>query len=204
MQVVEYYLSLNSPWTYLGHGAFVNVVEDHNLDVAIFPVDYSVIFPETGGLPVGERAIVRQRYRIAELRRWREFHNLPLVVRPAHWPADETLAACAVMNCRDQPAVCLQLIGNIQTAMWAKDLDITDEGVLIACADEAGLEGRQFLEQTRSEISRLAQIRQSESRTAITNDVFGAPTYRYKNEIFWGQDRINFLRAAIESDQLES
>jgi 2-hydroxychromene-2-carboxylate isomerase len=82
---VDYYLSLNSPWSYLGHERFMAMTAKSGATVRIRPVDFSLIFPKTGGLPVPQRSSQRQAYRLQELLRWRSFLNIPLNMQPAHW-----------------------------------------------------------------------------------------------------------------------
>ena len=57
---VDYYLSPSSPWTYLGHDRFADIARRHGVEIAVKPVDYGVIFPQSGGLPLGKRAPQRQ------------------------------------------------------------------------------------------------------------------------------------------------
>ena len=97
---VDYYLSLNSPWTYLGHDRFMAIAASAGARVRLWPVDFSVIFPQTGGLPVPERSPQRQTYRLQELARWRDFLGVPLELHPAHWPADDRVATLDLVRMR--------------------------------------------------------------------------------------------------------
>src|SRR5271169_5652208 len=69
---VDYYFSLSSPWAYIGHKAFRDVVATYDLKVNHKPVILVDLFSETGGLPLIKRHPVRQRYRMVELQRWRD------------------------------------------------------------------------------------------------------------------------------------
>ena len=70
---IDYYLTPTSPWTYLGHERFAQIAKRFGAAIAVKPVDYGVIFPQSGGLPLAKRAPQRQAYRLSELARWREF-----------------------------------------------------------------------------------------------------------------------------------
>ena len=74
---IDYYLSLNSPWTYLGAARFEAMVKRHGGRVAVMPVDFGRIFAQSGGLPLAKRAPQRQAYRLVELARWRDHLGLP-------------------------------------------------------------------------------------------------------------------------------
>ena len=99
---VDYYASLNSPWTHLGAPVLEAVAARHGAAVRMFPVDFATIFPATGGLPLPRRSPQRQAYRMMELRRWRERREAPLVLSPRFFPAREALGAHAVIAARER------------------------------------------------------------------------------------------------------
>jgi 2-hydroxychromene-2-carboxylate isomerase len=192
--LIDYYFSLNSPWSYLGHARLLDIARRHGAALAMHPVNFSqVVFPATGGLPVPQRSAQRQAYRIMELKRWRDFLSLPLNLQPAHWPADERLAAGAVMVARDRGDDAASLAGAIMRAVWAEERDIADPQTLRDIAREQGVALADLLESaaTREE-DWLAG-----SRAAIARGVFGAPSYLLGEEVFWGQDRLDFLDRAL-------
>ena len=67
-KIADYYMSPSSPWTYLGHARFGEIAHRDGVTVPVKPIDYGVIFPESGGLPLPKRASQRQAYRLVELR----------------------------------------------------------------------------------------------------------------------------------------
>src|SRR3954452_12799742 len=94
---VDYYFSLQSPWAYIGHALFREVVSTYGLKVNHKPVFLFDLFSETGGLPLAKRHPVRQRYRMIELQRWREKRGLNFHLRPAHAPFNGRLADGVVL-----------------------------------------------------------------------------------------------------------
>ena len=196
MDTIDYYLSLNSPWSYLGHRRLMDLGARHDVAVRIHPVDFvGTIFPVSGGLPVGKRAPQRQAYRLAELKRWRAHLGIELNLQPEHWPADEQLASRMVLAERDTGSAAMALAGAVMGAVWAENRDIGDTDTLLAIASQCGLDGSALLEAAgRPE---MAGVRDSECREAIERGVFGAPTYIFRDELFWGQDRLDFLERAV-------
>src|SRR5258707_15569570 len=83
---VDYYVSLNSPWTYLGSKRFEAIAKKHNAHVSIWPVDFGSVFAVSGGLPLPKRAPQRQAYRMMELKRWRDHLGVPLTLEPKFFP----------------------------------------------------------------------------------------------------------------------
>jgi carboxymethylenebutenolidase len=190
---VEYYLSLNSPWSYLGHDRFMEMASRAGATVTLIPVDFSVIFPKTGGLPVPKRSPQRQAYRLQELARWRDHLGIPLNLHPAHWPANDTLATGVVMAARDDGLDAARLAGAFMRAVWAEERDIGDEATVLAIAAEQDIDAAPL----RSRVQACIEQRNQDSLAAMERGVFGAPSYVIGDQVFWGQDRLDFVERAL-------
>lgn len=192
-RTVDYYFAPQSPWTYLGHARFVALVRAAGATVRVLPVDLGgQVFPVSGGLPLPKRAPQRQAYRLLELRRYSEFLGVPLHPQPKYFPVGGDDAACLILavDLHDGAEAALKITGAILAAVWAQERNIGDDQVLAALLAESGLDARR-LEQSRSEAVRALYA--SCTRQAIDAGVFGAPSYVVDGEIFWGQDRLDFL-----------
>jgi len=85
--------------------------------------------------------------------------------------------------------------GRMLAACWAEDRDIAEEMVLLDCATASGLDGGALAEAADSE--EIRRIAQADLDRAIEIGVFGAPTYVVDGELFWGQDRLDFVERAL-------
>ena len=186
---IDYYCTPTSPWTYLGHGRFAELAKRHGAAVAVKPVDFGVIFPQSGGLPLGKRAPQRQAYRLMDLARWRDFLGVPLNLQPKFFPADPISAACII--CAAPPDRQMALAGDFLRAVWVEEANIADIGVLSALAARHGIAD------APAAIVQGKAIFASNTQEALTRQVFGAPTYALRGELFWGQDRLDFLDRAL-------
>jgi 2-hydroxychromene-2-carboxylate isomerase len=194
-RTVQYWFTLVSPWAYLGHGQFMDIVARHGLTVDWRPVNLANVFPETGGLPLPRRAPARQRYRIMELQRWRDRRGVPLRLHPKHWPfpvelADRTVIAIVRAGRDPSPFVLAAMRG-----VWFEERDLGDEATLAGLLGEAGFDGKAMLEAARAHEIGLAY--EENARIAVAGDIFGSPTYVLDGEIFWGQDRLDLLDEAL-------
>jgi len=187
---IDYYLSPVSPWTYLGHERFAQIAKRHGATVAVKPVDYSVIFPQSGGLPLAKRAPQRQAYRLSELARWRDHLGVPLNIHPKFFPADPTQAACLICAAPDEKR--LAVAGDCLRAVWAEEKDIADAGMI------AEIAARHGIADAAGTVARGKAIYESNTQEAVARLVFGAPTYVCRDELFWGQDRLDFLERALQ------
>jgi len=194
---IDYYVSLNSPWTHLGAARLEALVARHAAALRIYPVDFSTIFAASGGLPLPKRSPQRQAYRLMELRRWRERLGIPIHLQPKFFPAREALPAHAVIAVRESfgnpPAVALAHA--ILKALWEQERDTGDAATLAQLAADVGLDGGTVLR--LAEEPRWAERRAADTQAALERGVFGAPSYVLEDEIFWGQDRLDFLDHAL-------
>jgi 2-hydroxychromene-2-carboxylate isomerase len=194
-KIVEYYFTPVSPWTYLGHDRFLALAAAAGATVEFKPTDYGKVFPVSGGLPLAKRAPQRQAYRLFELKRWSEHLGVPLVPQPKHFPVPADPAArllCAAERGGDDVA---SLLGSIMRAIWVEQRNVADAATLIAIADGVGLDGRALQAASETDAVRLAY--EAHTEDAIAAQVFGAPTYVFRGEPFWGQDRLDFLERAL-------
>lgn len=190
---IDYFASLNSPWTHLGAARLMASVARHGATLRIYPVDFGAIFPASGGLPLPKRSPLRQAYRLQDLERWRLHLGIPLNLKPRFFPANERLAAHCVIAVRetigDAPAI--DLAHRVLKALWEDEADTGDKATLARLIAAAGLDPETLL--ALAEEDRWADQRAADTQAALARGVFGAPTYVIDGEIFWGQDRLDFL-----------
>jgi 2-hydroxychromene-2-carboxylate isomerase len=180
--VVDYYFASVSPWAYLGHARFVAIAQAAGAAVRVKPVDLGVIFPVSGGLPLGKRAPQRQAYRLMELRRFSQHLGITLHPQPAHFPVDGNDAARLVLatDTAHGSAAALDLAHRVGRAIWAEQRDVADQLLHPASMDAAGARYAACTDEARE------------------LGVFGAPTYVIDGELFWGQDRLDFVQRRLQ------
>lgn len=183
MKTIDYYMTPGSPWTYLGHARLAEIARRHGAEVQVKPVDFGVIFPQSGGLPLPKRAPQRQAYRLMELKRWKEHLGLPIVIQPKHFPVDASRAAHLIAAAPE--AKRMALAGDLLAALWRDDRNLADDNLLQEIGAKHGVAAGD-----KAKFDAFTQ-------EAVQRGVFGAPSYVYRDEIFWGQDRLDFLDRAL-------
>ncbi|MBN9267297.1 MAG: DsbA family protein [Hyphomicrobium sp.] len=134
MPTISYYMTLNSPWTYLGSARFADLAKKYGCSVDIKPAKYGVVFPQTGGLPLPKRAPARQAYRLMELKRWREARGLPINIQPKHFPSDETPGTRLLIAAKLQGKDAHALATEMGRAIWEREENLAEWDVLKAAA----------------------------------------------------------------------
>ena len=194
---IDYYFSLSSPWAYIGHKVFRDLVETQGLEVNHKPVVLVDLFSETGGLPLIKRHPVRQRYRMVELQRWRDKRGLSFHLQPKFSPFNARLADGVVIAAIEAGHDPDPFLRRAFPAVWENELNLADPDTVAKIADSVGLPGHRLVERSPSEA--ISAAYEKNRQDAITADVFGSPVYVLDGEVFWGQDRLELLADALKS-----
>jgi 2-hydroxychromene-2-carboxylate isomerase len=194
-KVIDYYFSVLSDWAYFGGERLERLARRHGARINHMPIRLAAVYAGTGGIILQKRSKQRQDYRVAELRRWRDFLGIPVNFFPKHYPTDDQLASCLIISAKQNGLDAGVLANAILRATWAEERDIADAETLARIAEGLGFDGAGLLAQAREE----AVKREFERYTieAQQRGVFGSPFYICEGEIFWGQDRLDFLEAVL-------
>ena len=193
---VDYYLAPQSPWTYLGHERFARIAATAGATVRVLPMDLGKVFPVSGGLPLGQRAPQRQAYRLVELTRFRDALGLPLNIKPRFFPVpgDPAARLIVAVELADGAGAAMQLTGRVLAAVWAQERDISSDATLAELLAECGLPAQRL----RASLTPEVQARYDRNtQQAIEAGVFGSPSYVIDGEIYWGQDRLDFVERRL-------
>lgn len=197
MTTIDYFFTVMSPWAYLGHEAVRSVAAKRGATLVPRPFGLGNVFPETGGVPLGQRHPARQDYRIVELQRWRDFRGVELTLRPKHFPTDPSLIDRAIIAASAGGTDVFDLMLAGFRAIWVDDRDIGDPDTIRAILDAAGLDGSALLQ--ASDAPAIVSQYEANARDAVAAGIVGSPGYVLDGEPFWGQDRIELLDAALAS-----
>jgi 2-hydroxychromene-2-carboxylate isomerase len=191
-QHIDYYASLNSPWTHLGASRIEALAAKYNATLRIYPVDFGTVFAGSGGLPLPKRAPQRQAYRLVELQRFSEHLGRPLNLHPRYFPvaSDDAAKLIIAVDANDGSAAAMKIAAAILRGVWVEEKNIADPHVLQAMLAATGLPARR-LDDSQSQA--VHERYEQDSQRAIDSGVFGAPTYVAWGEKFWGQDRLDFV-----------
>jgi len=197
MPLVTYYMTVNSPWTYLGSARLADIARRHGYGVDIKPAKFGDVFASTGGLPLPKRSPERRAYRLMDMKRWRDHLKMPVNVEPKYFPSNEVPGTRLVLAAKLAGKDAHALATEIGKALWEKEQDIGTDAVLAECGKRAGLDAAAIRKAGPSD-AELDALHNTYTAEAIARGVFGAPSYVLESgEIFWGQDRLAFLDRAL-------
>jgi 2-hydroxychromene-2-carboxylate isomerase len=195
-KTIDYYFAPQSPWTYLGHIRFEAMAAAAGATVRVRPIDMGSVFPVSGGLPLGKRAPQRQAYRLIDLARFSRHLGLALNPKPKFFPvaSDDAARLIIAVDINDGTQAAMRVCAAVFAAVWVQERNIGDPNVLEALVAECGLPPKRA-EQSQSQT--VQERYEAYTQEAIDIQVFGAPSYVIDGEIFWGQDRLDFVERAL-------
>lgn len=195
--ILQAFYGISSPWAYFGAARMVEVAREAGARLVLRPIR---VIEANGGIPLRTRPQGRQAYHAVELDRWRRHLQIPLNLAPRFYPC-RTIepAAQAVIAAQraglDAPALSF----GIQRALWAEDRDIADLDTLRAIARAtAGAEAAELIRDPMPE-DVIAEW-QGNLAEAEERGIFGTPTYVVEDELFWGQDRLDFVARKLAGE----
>ena len=193
---IDYYFAPQSPWTYLGHQRLRAMARAAGASVNPMPVDFGKVFAASGGLPLAKRAPQRQAYRLVELARFRDHIGVPLNLQPKFFPvpADRAAKLLIAVAMKDGAEAALDLAGTVLGGVWADQRNIDADADLAQMLAEHGLPASRIDDALAPEVQ---QRYDADTQRAIELGVFGAPTFVIDGEMFWGQDRLDFVQRRL-------
>lgn len=196
-KLIDYYFAPMSPWSYLGHDRLASIAAKRGAQINVKPVDFGRIFPASGGLPLAKRAPQRQKYRLMELARWKKHLGLPLTIQPKYFPYDANAASLLIIavSAHHGDEAAMNISSAIFKGCWVEERNMGDADELLKVVNAQGYDAEALTKAAQSPDT--AARYQALTEEALQRDVFGAPTYVYNDELFWGQDRLDFLDRAL-------
>ncbi len=191
MASIEYYFYGSSPFTYLGHQAICDVADKHGAELVIKPVQIAKLWEKSGSVPLPQRSETRQRYRLIELQRIARWRDLPINLHPAHFPFDATLSDRCIIALVEQAEDPRPYMAAAFKAVWVDDADMAQESEIAKRLAQCGHESDFILGLAQS--WEIEAAHNANTRDAIELDAIGVPAYAVEGEVFWGQDRIEYL-----------
>jgi 2-hydroxychromene-2-carboxylate isomerase len=194
-KVIDYYFSVLSDWAYFGGERLERLARRYGAKVNHMPIRLAAVYAGTGGILLQKRSKQRQDYRVVELRRWRDHLGIPINISPRYYPTDDELSSCLIIAAKLKGLDAGVLANAILRAIWAEERDIADAETLFRIAEGLGFDGSELIALARQEATKKKF--ENYTMEAQQRGVFGSPFYFCGEEIFWGQDRLDFLEDVL-------
>ena len=194
---IEYYFTLVSPWTYLGHQTLLEIAQRHGASLAYKPVKLAEVWAISGSVPLQHRSETRKRYRLIELQRYGELRGITINPTPRYFPVDPSLADRVTIALTEAGKDPSPFMLRVFSGTWVENRDIADVGTLTGWLAADGFDADALFDAAAQDRSEATYS--ENTAAAIAADAIGVPTYVLNGEPFWGQDRLDLLERALAS-----
>jgi 2-hydroxychromene-2-carboxylate isomerase len=194
-KTVECFFDFGSPTAYLAFTQLPQIAAQTGARLVWRPMLLGGVFKATGNTsPVAIAA--KGRWMTQDIGRWAKRYGVAFAFNP-HFPINTlSLMRGAVGIQLRRPADFERYLSTVFKALWAQPTNLGDTQVLSDTLAEAGIADDEFAALIADAEVKAALIAATEE--AVARGVFGAPTTFVGDELFFGQDRLDFVREALE------
>jgi len=192
-KTVEFYFDFGSPYSYLAYKALPGIAAAHGAQIVWRPMLLGGVFKATGNhSPVEIPA--KGKWMQQDMQRWAARYGAVFRNNP-HFPINTLvlMRGAAGMQMRGQDFD--KYVEAIFRAMWENPRNLGEPQELAAVLRQAGFDADAFLALVNDPAVKEQLKKNTEE--AVARGVFGAPTFFVGEEMFWGQDRLDFVAAAL-------
>lgn len=193
-KTVEYFFDLGSPASYLAWTQLPDLCARHGAALVYRPMLLGGVFQATGNAsPVMVPA--KGRYMLADLQRFAARYGVTLALPPGFPVNTLTLMRAVAGTQLSAPERFDDLLTALFTGLWVQQRNLSEPGQLAQTLGEAGFDPDAF-----HALAGQLEVKQALKRTteeAVARGVFGAPTCFVGEQMFFGQDRLDFVAQAL-------
>jgi 2-hydroxychromene-2-carboxylate isomerase len=198
MKTFDFFFDLSSPYSYLAATQLEGLTARTQAAVHWRPVVLGAVFKAADNVMPGANPY-KARYMLRDLKRWAEQYGVPFKFA-SRFPmnaikAERLICAAELAHGKDAAA---KLGRALFDALWVDDQDLNDVAALRAACDRAKLPADELLAAT--ETQSVKDALRANTDDAIKRGMFGAPAFFVGAEHFWGNDRLDFVEAALKAN----
>ncbi len=191
---VDFLFDFGSPAAYLAWTQLPHLAADTGATVVMKPILLGGVFQSTGNrAPITVPA--KGRYLFKDMARYAKAYGVPLVMNP-HFPINTiTLMRIDVaLTLRADPRLDAYRAA-VFPAIWSEQKNMGDPATVAAVLASAGFTADELVAMAAD--PQVKETLKTWTQEAVDRGAFGAPTFFVGDEMFWGQDRLDFVRSAL-------
>ncbi len=186
-QRVDYFYDYLSPFTYMADSRLASIAEHSGAEFIYRPMVLGGVFKTTGNSPPTTVA-AKGKYTLADIERWAKRYDLPIRFNP-HFPVNTIQALRGALVAQEE-GVFPQYHQAVFRAVWENEQNVADKDVLRDILKGAGIDGDRILERIGEQA--IKDRLRANTDEAVERGAFGAPTFFVGEEMFFGNDRLDF------------
>ena len=196
---IEFYFDCSSPWTYLAFVEILPLSQRQNVEIIWKPILVGGVFNSVNQDVYQFREnpnALKLEYSANDLNLWAKHRDIN-ISKPKIFPVNSVKAMRGCLFAMQKN--CLPLFAQkVFDAYWGRGLDISDETIIMEIAEETGLSPQDFKQYIYSQEAKYLLM--SNSAQLIEKKGFGSPTFFYRDQMFFGNDRLHLLEEVIRKE----
>ncbi|OWW18323.1 2-hydroxychromene-2-carboxylate isomerase [Noviherbaspirillum denitrificans] len=192
---IDFYFDFGSPTSYLAWTQLPGIAKEAGVELRLHPILLGGVFQATGNhspAQVPRKGAWMQR----DLERYAARYGVQFVNNPFFPINTMHLMRGAIGYRLRKPASFDTYTAAVYRGMWADGLNLGDQAVLADVLQRAGLDPQEFLALIQD--PEVKEKLRADTEAAIERGLFGAPTMFVDDEMYFGQDRLDFVREAVQ------
>jgi len=191
---IDFYFDFGSPAAYLAATQLPHIAADAGATLVWKPMLLGGVFQATGNHSPAEVKL-KGRYLNRDLARFAKRYGVPFAHNP-HFPINTLLLMRGAAGLQtEQPERFMDYVKAMYDAMWVDGRNMNDPATVGAALQAAGFDAAAVLALANAQATK--DRLKATTQEAVERGVFGAPTMFVGDEMFWGQDRLDFVREAL-------
>lgn len=191
---VEFFFDVGSPYSYLAYHQLPKVARAKGAGIVWKPMLLGAVLKAAANHSPMEVPLKGQHL-LTDLERWAKYFGVAFVQNP-HFPLNtlQLMRGAVGMQMAGEEQF-QRYLGAIFHAMFGQPRNLNDVSQVVAVLSENGFDPARFQAMINDQAVKDALKRNTDE--AVERGVFGAPTFFVGNEMYWGQDRLHFVEAAL-------
>lgn len=195
--MIEFFYDCSSPWTYLAFHNIQGLARELNKPIAWRPMLVGGVFNSVNPSVYAMRenpVPAKWSYMLKDLQDWAGSAGLTINMPPKIFPVNSVKAMRGCLWLATQGKE-IAFASAVFEAYWARDEDISQESVLLRLCQQIGVDGDEFL--TGIGQPQIKDGLKNNTEEAIRRGAFGSPTIFLGDDMYFGNDRLSLVRAAV-------
>jgi 2-hydroxychromene-2-carboxylate isomerase len=193
---VDFYFDFISPYTYLANTVLPRLAQKHGASIHYHPINLIEVMKKVGNRPMTIECRVKGEYATVDLQRWATRYQVSYAPTP-YWPSIDfaELSRGALVALDEGRGA--DYVDAVYLAVHGNPVNLGQRSELIRTLNAAGFDGVRLLDRAKS--ADYATRLEENTSEAAQRGVFGSPTLFVGNEMFFGNDRLQFVAEALSS-----
>lgn len=193
---IDFYFDFGSPYSYLAYYQLKKIAQKYQAEIVYHPIILGGVFKATQN---NSPAMVpaKAKYLFKDVVDWAKYWEIPFKFN-AYFPVNTFMPMRAAIGYQllhpDQFSL---YVDTMFTAMFNTAVNLNDEQLIQKTLEDAGLSFDTYQNLIQNE--EIKQLAKDKTQQAVERGLFGVPAFFVEDEMFWGQDRLQFVEQRLQT-----